>query len=389
MDNARLTWLFNRYIDKLLSPEEEEELFELIALPENEQAVKELMEDVWAEFHPQQPPFEPETGAIMLEQVMSRGDAPTVRRRIHIWRWAAAAAILALVCIIGGRLLFSSRPGGSHNDPFAQRRTANIIPGHDQAVLTLADGTEVPLDSAGSQLIQQGPVAIRQQNGRLQYSLHSQAPAAGSNTLTVPRGGQYQIVLPDGSRVWLNSASRLKYPVAFTGNERVVELQGQGYFEIAPQAAMPFKVQVNGLEVQVLGTGFDIMAYPDERTVNTTLIEGAVKVTNGKTASILKPGQQAVLDQAARTIAVRQADVSSVTAWKSGLFVFNNADLSIILREIARWYDVEIVNESGHNAELYGGSISRRQDLREVLRLLESDGSNHFKIEGRRLIVQP
>lgn len=388
MNEVRLTWLFNRYIDKLLTPEETEELFALIGQPENEHAVKELMDDVWAEFQPQQPPFEPATGASMLEHVMQQRDTPVRRLRRPVWQWVAAAAVLVLAVMIGGGLLFRYRIA-PQADPFAQHRGATIMPGHNQAVLTLANGTEVPLDSAGHQLIRQGAVSIRQQNGRLQYTLETAGPASGFNTLTVPRGGQYQVVLPDGTQVWLNSASRLKYPVAFNESERTVELQGQGYFEIAPQAAHPFKVQANGLEVQVLGTGFDIMAYPDEKTVRTTLVEGAVKVTNGKSASILKPGQQAVLDQAARTIAVKEADVSSVTAWKSGLFVFNNADLATILREIARWYDVEIVNEGGHNAELYGGSISRRQELQEVLRLLQSDGSNHFKIEGRKLIVLP
>ncbi|WP_298709471.1 FecR family protein [Chitinophaga sp.] len=248
-------------------------------------------------------------------------------------------------------------------------------------MLTLADGSVVTLDSAGNQVIRQGETLVRQQNGKLLYSAGNHPVAAGFNTLTVPRGGQFQIVLPDGSRVWLNSTSKLRFPTAFNDNRRVVELEGQGYFEVSKNALKPFIVQTKAANVEVLGTGFDVMAYPDERTMNTTLVEGAVKVKDVR----LKPGQQARLEHATGTITVAPADVQQVIAWKTGFFEFDNADIDDILRQAARWYDVEVVYR-GKTKLLIGGRISRQLPLSELLKMLEDNGAK-FSMEGRRLIV--
>jgi ferric-dicitrate binding protein FerR (iron transport regulator) len=192
-------------------------------------------------------------------------------------------------------------------------------------------------------------------------------------------------VLPDGTNVWLNSATSLRYPTAFRGGERKVILQGQAYFEIAANAAQPFKVQAGEMEVAVLGTRFDMMAYADEPTINATLVDGKIKVQD----KILQPGQQAVLALSGRRLTVHDADVDKITAWKNGLFVFNNMDLPTILREIARWYDVEIVYQSAPGKELYGGGISRNLNLSAVLRVLEENGTNHFKTDGNKVVVLP
>jgi ferric-dicitrate binding protein FerR (iron transport regulator) len=245
------------------------------------------------------------------------------------------------------------------------------------------------LDSTGNQVIRQGQTAIRQQNGQLLYASQGSDAGIRYNKLSTPRGGQFRIVLPDGTKVWLNSASSLRYPTAFAGKQRIVELEGQAYFEVAKNAAQPFKVMVQEMEVQVLGTDFDVMAYPDETTVNTTLLAGSVQVKEGPALQLLQPGQQAVLNNQDHAITVKEADLKKVMAWRNGLFVFNHMALPAILREVARWYDVEIVYAAPPSPELYGGGISRRLHLSAVLGLLEGNGYNHFRIEGRKVIVLP
>jgi ferric-dicitrate binding protein FerR (iron transport regulator) len=181
----------------------------------------------------------------------------------------------------------------------------------------------------------------------------------------------------------------LRYPTAFTGAERIVELEGQGYFEVAANAEQPFKVKVRNMEVHVLGTGFDIMAYRDENSINTTLLTGSIQVKEGSAKQLLRPGQQAVMNNEDHQLIVRAADIRKVTAWKNGLFVFNNMDLPAILREVARWYDVDIVYKASPGMELYGGGIGRDLQLADILALLEGNGYNHFRIEGRKVIVLP
>jgi ferric-dicitrate binding protein FerR (iron transport regulator) len=257
-------------------------------------------------------------------------------------------------------------------------------PAGNRAMLTLADGTQIPLDSAGNgTLASQGNVKIiKLNNGQLAYRGSSTPGSAVQyNTLTTPRGGQYQIVLPDGTKVWLNSASSLIYPT--TGKERTVRLSGQAYFEVAANAAAPFKVKVNEMEIVVMGTAFDVMAYSDEKTINTTLVSGAVKVMD----KVLKPGQQAVLNN--HELSVQETDVDRVIAWKNGRFIFNDTDLPTILREVSRWYDVEIVYKTIPGNEKYGGGISRRIDLSNVLQALEANGKNHFSIANKQVTVLP
>ena len=248
----------------------------------------------------------------------------------------------------------------------------------NKPVLTLADGSKITLDSAGNQLLQQQP-------GVLQYS---NSTIIGFNTLNTPPGSQYEIILPDGSKVWLNAASGLKYPTAFKGKERVVELQGQAYFEIAQNANQPFKVKVSNQEILVLGTSFDIMAYANENNTWTTLITGAVKVTADKASQVLKPGQQASVDNNSKTIAVKQVNTDDVIAWKNGYFSFRNADLPTVMRQLARWYDVEVSYGESIPQGTFSGEIGKSLSLEQALKILEQTRVN-FKIEGRRIVILP
>lgn len=380
----RFRQLLNNYRLDNISADEEQELFRMIGSPEYHP----LLEDII------QASLEtaPETGISMKdERVGTMLSAITGRqpelRKVHFlrrYRWMAAAMLLLLGT--GAYFLLQRSP----QQVKVAAKPDDVPPGGARAMLTLANGKTVPLDSTGSQTIQQGQVTVYQQGGQLQYNnAATQGTSAGPsyNTLTTPRGGFFSITLPDGSKVWLNAASSLKYPVTFQGKERVVELQGQAYFEIAANPQQPFRVRLSkGAEVQVLGTSFDVMAYTDEKTAQATLVEGAVKIKQAAVQAILKPGQQAVLDQLAHTLEVQPADVNQVIAWKTGFFEFADTDLATIMRQVERWYDVEVIYEHPHDKERFLGRISRHQPLSRILQLLEDNGVKS-RVEGKRITV--
>ena len=372
---TRFDILLQGYITDTLTPPEVEEFLQLVKdgdlrLPD---AVQHLLETA------DHPPLPPEKEAELAGAILRRARrAERSRRPVY---WLAAAAMLV---IAGAGLLYTFRQERPAAPMQIVSVNSKVQPGYNQATLVLADGTTVPLDSAGNRQIRRN---IRQSNGQLHYTAGNHASQI--NTLVTPKGGRFSITLPDGSKVWLNSASSLRYPTAFTGQQRVVELKGQGYFEIAQAPSKPFVVKVNDMEVQVLGTRFDVMAYEDEKAVNTTLLSGAVRVKNAAVAQTLRPGQQAVLEGGRTHIAVQQADTAKAIAWKNGLFLFDNMDLETILREISRWYNVEVVYHVKPSAELYGGAISRSMSLEAVLHMLEGSGFNHLQLEGRKITVLP
>ncbi|WP_143307077.1 FecR domain-containing protein [Chitinophaga vietnamensis] len=374
--------LLQKYLAGTVTPAEAAELFDWL---QSDHARKPLLAAMRQDFDQvmQGTHQAPEAMSNRIEtkllQEISREKVAPMRRR----KWLAAAAVAALVTVAAA-FFFTARQ--TKAPALAQNTTTDITPGTNKAVLTLADGSTVTLDSVGNQVIQQGHTIVQQNKGQLQYTANTGDAAAGYNVLAVPRGGQFNVVLPDGSHVWLNAASRLKYPTAFNGNTRTVEMEGQGYFEVKPDQTKPFIVKVNNIAVQVLGTAFDIMAYADEKEQRTTLISGAVKVIAGNTEKYLKPGQQAMMDKETGALLVREADVQEVTAWKTGFFEFDNAGLSTILRQLSRWYDVDIQYKAGSSARLFGGRISRNLPLSDILHMLESTGAN-FKLEDRKLIV--
>ncbi|GEP94710.1 FecR family protein [Chitinophaga cymbidii] len=303
------------------------------------------------------------------------------------WRSYAAAAAILLLMFAGGAYWYFKQQATTliADSPYEM----NVAPGGDKAVLTLADGTQITLDSArtGALAQQSGIHVMKLDSGQLAYQgISAQGSVLQYNTLTIPRGGQFQLTLPDGTKVWLNSVSSLRYPVAFSGKERVVELQGQAYFEIAQHPGQPFRVKVGDMEALVLGTHFDIMAYDDEHTINTTLVEGALQVKQGQATQLLRPGQQAVRDNATGKLSVRKADIEKATAWKSGFFEFDDAGLPAIVRQLSRWYDVEIVDETNGKTGLFWGRISKNLPLSSVLKLLASNGVQ-FRIEGRKVTL--
>lgn len=275
----------------------------------------------------------------------------------------------------------------------------DISPGGNIATLTLADGRKISLtDAENGQLAEQSGIKIsKTADGQLVYSIsntENSSPSLSYNTIETPPGGQYQIALPDGSKVWLNSASSLRYPVRFSGNERRVEISGEAYFEVAHNSRMPFRVINSSQIVEVLGTHFNIMAYPDESSTNTTLLEGSVRIIKENKSKIISPGQQTRVKNG--DIDVATVDVTQVTAWKEGYFMFKNEDIQSIMRQISRWYNLEVKYEGHIPEKVFGGKISRSRNVSEVLEVLESTGSIRFKIipgdsKGieRRIIVMP
>lgn len=334
----------------------------------------------------------------MADKILSadRPDNATVvplrpRKRL---RWIPAAA--AILLLLSAGLYWFLQPTQQQSATIAGAPSPqHVVPGGTHAMLVLADGTELPLDSSGNgTLAQQGSTRITQAaGGQLRYTF----PTAGTadilqyNTLRTPRGGQFQVTLADGTKVWLNAASSLKYPVAFDGAFRQVELTGEAYFEVATNAAMPFKVAVHNdsLEVVVLGTHFNIMAYTDERLVKTTLLEGAVKVNHKGNSRQLRQGEAAQLDKQKGVLSFeQQANTEEAIAWKNGLIQLEGNDIGSVMRMIARWYNVEVVFTAPVPAH-FRGSIPRNVPLAQVLKMLEMTGEVHFEIKDRQIIVSP
>jgi ferric-dicitrate binding protein FerR (iron transport regulator) len=322
-----------------------------------------------------------ETSMRMWDKIQQRVDAieTPVLRHYRKYRWLAAAVLV--LAVITYPLLRKQQP------KLLAEATSTIKPGGNKAVLTLANGSKVVLTDTGSQVIKTGNIAIQQTQGKLQYE--SQGNEANAfNELTTPRGGVFQVSFPDGSHVWLNAASSLKYPLKFKDNRTVI-LNGQAYFEIAPNAKQPFIVKVGEMEVRVLGTSFDIMAYKDEEAVNTTLIEGAVKVLQGNTSALLHPGQQSKLNPANGRMEVQAVNLENVLAWRNGRFELENTDLPTFLRQLARWYDIEIAIEAPAKEvalKKFGGQIGRDMNLQDVLIILDQYGVE-CKLENRKLTV--
>lgn len=328
------------------------------------------------------------TQAAIYQRLRQSGiSAPARRRRTP---WAVLLAFVVLL-VAGGYWGWQHRAA-----PTVAQRPARpaapkaLRPGHNQALLTLADGRTVLLDQAHLGLLaQQGGSQVQKTaDGQLRYAASTGAGALLYNTVATPRGGQYQLTLPDGSQVWLNAASSLRFPVAFTGAERRVELTGEAYFEVAKDAQHPFKVAARGAEVTVIGTHFDVQAYDDEPALATTLLEGAVRLGQGTQQALLRPGQQARC-WATGTIQVRDVEVQHAVAWKNGYFVFNDEPIEAIMRQVARWYDVDVQYQGTLTNRDFNGKISRYKDAADVLRVLELTGAVHFTTQGRRIVVQP
>lgn len=310
------------------------------------------------------------------------------RKSFKMWTRIAVAASILLVSGLG---LYFYNTSYLAQDLEQVAFENKITPGSNKAMLTLANGTQINLSDAGSGVIaNQGNVkVVKNAKGELFYEFTSGATdATGFNTVSTPKGGQHVVALADGSRVWLNSLSSVKFPVNFASlSERRVELTGEGYFEVAKNAAKPFLVVSKGQVVEVLGTHFDVNSYGDGGKVKTTLLEGSVRLNLAKSSRVLAPGQQLIVG-ADETFKVLLVDVEDVVAWKNGYFMFNNESLENIMNSLARWYDVDIeFKDENIKDDPFWGKVSRFSKVADVLKVLERTGEVHFRIEGRKIIV--
>ena len=313
--------------------------------------------------------------------------------RLTGW-WQAAAAVLLLA--LGLSALFTrnntKRPLAVKENKAPAAAPQPIKPGTNTATLTLADGSVITLNDAPEGVVAQtGSTAITKAKGLLSYTANSNVAVNESslNTMNVPRGGQYAITLSDGTRVWLNSGSSLTYPEVFAGAERKVVLSGEAYFEVSKNEQKPFIVHTDRADVHVLGTHFNINAYNDEGVLKTTLLEGAVRLSAATASVLLAPGEQGLITGSRPGIEKKRVNVNQEIAWKAGYFVFRYNTIGDIMRQISRWYDVEITYRGGLPTGTFGGTYSKGKDLPELLNGLELTGLVHFKIEGRNVIVMP
>lgn len=409
------TELFQKYIDQTCTPAEVDQLFDMLENgaggPEEQALLKTHFE---ADLEPTGYTDDAlrqrlESRFQLIEQHIA-SQRPQPKRVSMMRRWMAAAAILLLLA--GGIWYWM----GMERKPVVAENPQpknDVVPGTNKAVLTLADGKTISLDSTTHSVLgQQGQSTVNQLGGKLVYEATPGSNISPAellyNTLTTPRGGQYQLTLPEGTQVWLNAASSIRYPATFSDSARVVYITGEVYFEVKTQfmkngkERKPFIVNVlpstggvgggRGAEVKVLGTHFNINAYEDEPYIATTLLEGKVSVNRPGIASpaFLLPGQQAQLNPQGKQVQVlNNANLAQTMAWKNGLFLFDGVELKTVMRQLARWYDVEISFEQGAPvSELFNGAMQRSLQISQVLTGMSRMGI-HVKKEGKKIIVMP
>lgn len=385
MTKTRFILLLEKYRQQQLSPEELKAFLDAAGDPVLEALLVEALGQTMEQHKP------PGVADAQREQALwQRIDTATSTNtlqpvRSRRWMWAAAACLLAIAGL--GVYQWQSQPA-TPAQPVAQ--ATDIAPGRQGALLTLANGTQVVLDSAHEGVIAtQAGAQVSLQQGSLAYqSTGDEKDAAAFNELHIPNGRQFQVTLPDGSHVWLNAASSLRYPVHFSGKERRVEISGEAYFEIAPKADAPFYVDVTGKTgIAVLGTAFNVHAYGNEALVKTTLVSGKIKVSSANRSILLQPGQQAQSGDT-QPLQIVNTDIEQATAWKEGFFNFEGAHLQEVMQQLERWYDITVVYEKGVPDVEFSGEMTRGITLKGVLVALEKSDV-HFHLEGRTLTVMP
>lgn len=317
-------------------------------------------------------------------------DHPKLHRTQRLWpRLAYVASVLIMISLITYIYVDHS----ANNEPSVlnhKNRSSDISPGSDKAMLTLSDGKKILLDNTSHGLLaKEDKVNIHSAiQGTLTYSkLKRTDSRTYSHVLETPKGGRYQVDLSDGTKVWLNASSSLIYPTVFEGKERYVQLTGEAYFEVAKDKNRPFKVKSGRQVIEVLGTHFNVFAYPDEKKIQTVLLEGSIKISKGNKVRLIKPGQLATTIDSSDVISAVEADLEKSLAWKNNEFMFNGEDLESIMKSVSRWYNIEIVYRGNSGKTKYWGVVSRNQNLSAVLKMLQSAGKVSFSVEGRRVIV--
>jgi len=387
MDTQHITDLYRKYLDGSLTKQEQEIFHGLVLAAKDSDRLSKIIDQDWTQFgRDDLIPVPEDTAERVFAHIVAN---PMAKKRTFTFRrYGIAAAIAAIT--LGVWLYKASDTAGPHAQPDPVFSLAShITPGKQGATLTLSNGKQIKLTGAlNGQLAEEIGVAIsKTADGQLVYKIAASPSLPGperikTNTLSTAKGETYQVLLPDGSRIWLNAATTLSYPASFSYlKKRQVKLTGEAYFQVAKDTAHPFIVESGKQEVEVLGTHFNINAYNDEQALTTTLLEGSVKINQ---QTILKPGQQSVLTGQGG-LQVNYVDTEEAVAWKKGDFVFNEEKISIIMRQLERWYNVEIkISDKLANKE-FTGKIARSRNISQVLSLMEETNRIRFKIEGRRI----
>jgi len=392
-EQARLKYLFEKYFEKTAKSEEITELTDLISNEGNKDFIMLLLADSWEKYRGDGIVISAEKTDEIIQHIFEKNSSydnviPMSRqKKLNWWSVAAAAAILFF---IAGSIywLSSGNKNPSQQTSVAKVPAGDANPGSFKARLKLADGSTIILDTAESgQLAKQGNSLVINKDGQLIYKPEEGGQSVVYNTIATNKGETYSFTLADGSKVWLNSESSVYFPATFPGKERRIEITGEVFVKVAKNPQQPFIASANGMEVLALGTEFNINSYGNEKNTNTTLIEGMVKVSKGNANTILKPGQQTELYSNGKLTAPKDVNTDEIVAWKDGLFHFESSDLQTILRQFARWYDVEVIYEGPVKSRHYFGIVKRSCTLKSVLELLQ-DNNILFRLEGKKLIVK-
>lgn len=376
--NNRLAELFQKYVDKSITEEEYAELFVYIRNPETKDEVLGFMDE-----HNRKVQSDALVHEIDWDGMYANITNPKKsdgRKRMPFWKYAAAAAVL----LVASFTLYYLPKKSEETKALTYQN--DILPGGEKATLTLADGSQIVLDNSPvGKLATQGGISIeRDAKGQIVYLVKAsnENESQKINTLSTPAGGKFSVVLSDGSKVWLNATSSIKFPAAFDKVSRKVEIKGEAYFEIAKDSSRPFYVKNGSSEVKVLGTHFNVMAYPDEYRSELTLLEGSVQFTKNGQSELLKPGRQILYTENSNETKQKEANIEEVMAWKNDLFVFNDTNIDEIMKELMRWYDVKIKYEGEKPDISFTGVIPRNANVTKVLKALELTGDVVFGIEN-------
>lgn len=379
----RLSVLFEKYLANQLTEDEFREFWQLLDEEGRLTQLSPQLQTLWE----QQPAYTLPDEEWDAKMKLLRRQAVNPKKKISLWRYAAAACLLLA---LGSYWFFTGQQQAAVNIAGVHQAKAEAIPGHSGAVLTLSNGRKITLDEAGNgRLAQDADVNIIKKDGEVVYA--GNASETVYNSISTDKGRQWQLKLPDGTKVWLNSVSSIRYPISFTGKERLVEISGEAYFEVVHNDVQPFRIKVGNRIIEDVGTSFNVNAYEDEPVLKTTMVEGVVKMyAAGQPGAFvtLTKGQQLAIRPTGETRIQDDADVEEVLSWKNGLFSFNHTSLENIMRQISRWYDLDVVYHGKVGKETFSGMVSRNSNLSQVLKIMEQ-ASIGFRMEGKKLIVTP
>lgn len=398
MTKDRLLLLLTAYLEDNLQPEDYQVLVDYFHETGHETDIAEAITAIVRELDlgknidvPSDEIYQNITGDQRFTHVAEIRNVEKKDRKPKGLTWFFAAAAVGLILLLFGKDLLQGVYKDQHARQASGAMSNAIVPGGKKAILTLSDGTQLDLDSNAKDMIAiQGNMHVNVEQGKLAYIPSKDNKGEDHllmNTIATPIGGEYQVLLPDGTKVWLNSASSITYSLAFNGKERKLTMKGEAYFEVASDKRRPFIVEVEGVQVDVLGTHFNINAYPEDKSVKTTLVEGAVQIKKDSGRYLLKPGQQVKVNLPNGKIETVAIDLEEVLAWKNGDFFFNSEPLESVMKKISRWYDVDIDYQGNFEGKRLDGTISRSEDIRQLLAGFEETKIARFSIIGRRVIV--